>query len=111
MAKITIIAFLALLLMVNNVFSHIPESCPAGETPTGSTCLGFVNQRCPWGQICRIIPGSFLGVCCRGVCPFGSFPIGGPLCGGFVGAQCPIGSFCQNVPNSDYGHCCTYGYD
>ncbi|KAL3884363.1 hypothetical protein ACJMK2_024509 [Sinanodonta woodiana] len=110
MAKITILVFLAILLRVN-VFARIPGGCPAGETPTGSTCLGVVNQRCPWGQKCRIIPGSSLGVCCWSVCPFGSFPIGGPLCGGFVGAKCPFGSFCHYVPNSDYGHCCTYGYD
>ncbi|KAL3884366.1 hypothetical protein ACJMK2_024512 [Sinanodonta woodiana] len=113
MAKITIIAFLAILLQVNNVFARIPGSCLHGEIPTGHTCLGFVNQRCPFGQRCRNIPGSSLGVCCKristsGVCPIGSFPTGGPNCGGFVGAQCPTGSFCQYIPGSDIGNCCTY---
>ncbi|KAK3598501.1 hypothetical protein CHS0354_001039 [Potamilus streckersoni] len=113
MAQITIIALLAILLQVNNVFSQFPGVCLPGEIPTGRTCLGFVNQQCPLGQRCRNIQGSSLGLCCRsfstgGVCPFGSFPTGGPICGGFVGAQCPRGSFCQYVPRSDYGHCCSF---
>ncbi|KAK3598502.1 hypothetical protein CHS0354_001040 [Potamilus streckersoni] len=111
MAKITIIAFLAILLQVGKVFPRNPGSCPDREIPTGHTCLGFANHQCPLGQRCRYIPSSSLGICCRtfntwDVCPSGSVPTGSQ-CRRIV-EECESGSFCQYIPDTSYGYCCVF---
>ncbi|KAL3884364.1 hypothetical protein ACJMK2_024510 [Sinanodonta woodiana] len=113
MAKVKLIALLAMLLQINNVFSQNPGSCHGNEVLTRNTCLGFTNQQCPLGQKCRNIPGSSLGVCCmpsinRDICPPGSVPTG-RTCRAFA-VTCPSDSFCMYIPNTSYGYCCAHNY-